>query len=55
MPIDQIQMLAQAGSNGSECTDRVLEMLGSKEGITLAMLITLVMIWTFRVIWRAFD
>ncbi|KAK6502564.1 hypothetical protein TWF506_003144 [Arthrobotrys conoides] len=54
MPIDQIQMLVKASAGGAECTDRVLEMLASKEGVTLAMLIALVMIWTLRVIWRAF-
>ncbi|KAK6330717.1 hypothetical protein TWF718_002918 [Orbilia javanica] len=54
MPIDRIQMLVKTGSGGSECKDRVLEMLMSKEGVTLAMVIALVMIWTLRMIWRAF-
>ncbi|KAF3287443.1 hypothetical protein TWF970_007168 [Orbilia oligospora] len=54
MPIDQITMLVKTSTGGAECTDRVLEMLASKEGVTLAMIIALVMIWTLRMIWRAF-
>ncbi|KAK6542476.1 hypothetical protein TWF694_006429 [Orbilia ellipsospora] len=54
MPVDQIQLLVEAGAGNFEKGDKVMAYLLSEKGLTLAMVVAIIMLWTFRVLWRAF-